>query len=144
MLASNGSTEKPGKKDLGNGLVIGGLLIQLVVFTFFMIVTGVFHFRIHRRPTTRSAIVQVPWLRYIYVLYVGSILFMIRSIFRVAEYIQGRDGYLISHEVFFYVLDATLLFLVSAEFNIFHPGTVVSSRTKEEPLLDAASRKENV
>lgn len=143
MQASN-SSDKPSRKDLGNYLVIGGLLLQLIGFTFFMVVTGTFHLRIHHRPTAKSAVVQVPWLRYIHVLYIGSILIMIRSIYRVIEYIQGRDGYLMSHEVFFYVLDATVIFLVSMEFNIFHPSMIVSSRTKGELLLDSTDREANL
>lgn len=123
-------SNKPGREDIGNYLVIGGLILQLIVFGFFMVVTGTFHIRIHRRPTMKSVTVQVPWLSYLYVLYIGSVLVMIRSIFRVIEYIQGRDGYLISHEVYAYVLDTAIIFLVSIESNIFHPSRTFLQQTR--------------
>jgi hypothetical protein len=142
--SSGKSTATPGKEDIGNYLVIGGLVFQLAVFAFFMVVTGTFHLGIHRRPTTRSATAQVPWRQFIYVLYIGSVLIMIRSIFRVVEYIQGREGYLMSHEAFAYILDTTIVFLVSIEFNLFHPSRIVSSRTKDSYLLDNNDQDESI
>jgi hypothetical protein len=144
MQASKTSSKtKPnaGKEDIGNYLVVGGLVFQHVVFAFFMVVKATFHARIRRRPTIRAATAHVSWLRYVYVLYIGSALIMIRSIFRVTEYIQGRDGYLKSHEPFAYALDTTIIFLVSIEFNIFHPSKMVSSRAKQSVLLDSIDRE---
>ncbi|CAJ0551532.1 Ff.00g114620.m01.CDS01 [Fusarium sp. VM40] len=63
-----------GEENIGNCLAIRGLVFQLAVFTFFMVVTGTFHLGFHRRPTTSSATAQVPWRQFIYVLYIGSVL----------------------------------------------------------------------
>lgn len=122
------SGEDKDQIDAGNNLIIAGLFVQLVVFGFFLVVTIVFHIRIHRRPTGRSAVNTTPWLRHIYVLYVAGILVMIRSIFRAVEYIQGHDGYLISHEVYFYTLDTILMFFLSVLYNVYHPSAVISGR----------------
>ena len=59
-----------------------------------------------------------------YALYSTSVLILIRSIFRVAEYVQGSDGVLLSTEAFIYVFDATLMFLVMAVFVVIHPSEV--------------------
>lgn len=119
---------------MGNNLVIGGLWVQLIVFGLFFLTTIIFHIRIQRKPTPRSTTVQVPWLRYIYILYVAGVLILVRSVFRTAEYMQGHDGYLIRHEVYFYVLDATLMFLLSVLLNIFHPSTVISRDVRSKSL----------
>jgi hypothetical protein len=55
---------------------------------------------------------------------------MIRSIFRVVEYIGGNAGYLLSHEVYLYVFDALLMFLVMASFNWIHPSQVTEAYQK--------------
>ena len=46
---------------------------------------------------------------------------MIRSIFRLAEYIQGNNGYLLHHEIYIYVFDALLMFITMVTFNVVHP-----------------------
>jgi hypothetical protein len=49
---------------------------------------------------------------------------MVRSIFRLAEYLQGNNGYLLHHEIFLYVFDALLMFITMVVFNIVHPQEV--------------------
>lgn len=131
MQASNASV-KLGSQALGKYLAVGGLILQLAAFSFFVIVTVALHLRIRRQPTVATATLEIPWARYVYVVYLGSSLVTIRSIFRVIEYNQGRDGYLITHEVFFYVLDATMMLGVSTEFNAAHSSNIVWSRGKYE------------
>jgi hypothetical protein len=131
------NADSPGRAQVGQWLVVAGLILQLVVFGFFIAVTATFHVRIHRRPTGKSARLAragtaVPWLRFIYVLYLACALIMIRSIFRVVEYAEGRDGYLMSQEVFAYIFDAMLMFGVTVVFNLLHPNKVVSNRMRRE------------
>ncbi|KAF2259746.1 RTA1-domain-containing protein [Lojkania enalia] len=65
---------------------------------------------------------ELPWRRHIYVLYFSSVLVFVRSVFRVIEYIQGEDGYLLSNEMYLYVFDAVLMFVVMVMFNLIHPS----------------------
>lgn len=118
---------------------MAGLFVQLIFFGFFTVVTALFHRRIHLQPTPRSGDVQVPWRRYLWVLYTASALITVRSLFRIVEYIQGRDGTLQSNEVYFYVLDTILMFFVSAIFNLFHPHTIISPTEKGMALLERNS-----
>jgi hypothetical protein len=67
----------------------------------------------------------LPWKRHIYTLYMTSILVLIRSIFRVVEYIQGEDGYLLSKEIYLYVFDALLMLAVMVLFNWIHPSQIM-------------------
>lgn len=48
----------------------------------------------------------------------------IRCIYRVIELAQGWDGYLITHEAYFMVLDALMMSLACLVFIPFHPGFV--------------------
>lgn len=147
--------------ELGEKVIIGGLFVQLIFFTLFVVVAANFHSRlikdnpVRKRYTpaalfrkgrhdrfaaitslnaglSREAVHELPWKRHLYVLYGTSTLILIRSIFRVVEYIQGNAGYLLSNEVFLYVFDAALMFLVMALFNWVHPSQVTDLYQKRQ------------
>ena len=63
-------------------------------------------------------------------LYVSSVLIIVRSVFRLIEFTQGDDGYLVRHEVFVYIFDGFLMFLAMMALNTYHPSTVISSGRK--------------
>ena len=114
----------PDSKQAGKYIIIGGLALQLLFFGFFIIVAGIFHSRLLRNPTSRSVSDTVPWKKHMYILYDTSILIMIRSIFRTVEYVQGENGYLLRKELWLYIYDATLMFLVMTLMNVVHPSEV--------------------
>ena len=103
-IAKTASAQKNGQYA-----ITGGLVIQVLFFGFFILVSAIFHVRISKRPTVRSITVQVPWQRYLLILYLASTFIMIRSFFRIAEYVQGQDGSLLKTETYLYVFDATLM-----------------------------------
>lgn len=119
---------------LGENIIIGGLFIQIVFFWFFMTVALVFHRRILRRPTRAALMVVSPWEQLIYALYLSSGLIMVRSIYRVAEYIGGSDGLLMSKEIYLYCLDALPMLLVSVSYLLFHPGRVINKNSHNRRL----------
>ena len=51
---------------------------------------------------------------------------MIRSVFRVVEYLQGFSGFLLSHEVYLYLFDALLMLCVMVLLSVVHPSEVVA------------------
>lgn len=112
MSAGDQSSTKTGER-----IIIGGLIVQIVFFGMFIVVELIFHYRVLKHPNECARVTRnVPsrfnnWNSILIILLVCSILIFIRSIFRLIEYIQGNDGYLISHEVFLYCFDATLMFL---------------------------------
>ncbi|KAF4341500.1 Rtm1p [Fusarium beomiforme] len=123
VQAGGGGIQSAGTLDLynlGEKIIIAGLFVQIVVFGFFVVTSILFHFRLLNSPTPESLRGQVPWARYLYVLYATSFLILVRSIFRVVEYLQGNKGYLISHEVYLYVFDAILMALVMLIFMIWY------------------------
>ena len=64
------------------------------------------------------------WQKHLYALYVASMLILVRSVFRVIEYVMGNNGYLLKKEVFLYTFDAVLMFLCMVWLNIVHPGEI--------------------
>ncbi|KAJ9142405.1 Rta1 domain-containing protein [Pleurostoma richardsiae] len=133
-MLSNVKTLDDQKK--GQNIIIGGLGIQIIFFGFFMVVTFVFHRRIVTNPTPRSLSILVPWQKYIFILYASSVFIMIRSVFRIVEYISGADGTLQSTEVYIYVFDASLMFIVAALFNVYHPSRIISGKRDRFDVSD--------
>ncbi|KAK5724624.1 hypothetical protein LTR15_004670 [Elasticomyces elasticus] len=126
MQASGGgmmSGDSISSINTGQTLVVAGLFVQVVFFGLFLIAAGLFHFRILQMPTTKSYELAW-WKKHMLSLYVVSGLIFVRSIVRVVEYLQGFDGYIMTHEAFIYVFDATLMIIAVVIMNVIHPGEV--------------------
>lgn len=119
--------------DIGENMIIVGLFVQLAFFGSFIVVSAVFHIRMSRLPTAKSTDPLVRWRSYLATLYVTSILILIRSIFRVIEYIQGNAGYLMTTEAFVFVFDGALMVVVLLWMNWFHPSEIGVLLRGEEP-----------
>jgi hypothetical protein len=119
MSSANGDASKT---QTGENLIVGGLFVQLAFFGLFVIVSALFQYR--GRHHLASLPADITWKKHLYVLYFTSIFILVRSIFRVVEYLQGNDGYLLSHEVFLYVFDAVLMLAVMVAMNVVHPGDI--------------------
>lgn len=121
------ASSNPSKSKLGSHIVLAGLLLQIIIFGFFVSVALVFHLRFKRATTmtTRSShdlsSPLVPWRKLLYILYVTSAAIMIRSIVRVAEFVEGFEGTIILHEVYLYAFDAVPMAAVMVVFNIWYP-----------------------
>ncbi|KAK1974368.1 RTA1 like protein [Colletotrichum cereale] len=122
LQAGGGGIQAAGTLDLyeaGEKIIIAGLFVQIVVFGFFVLTSLLFHYRLAKNPTSISN-GNTPWKRYLFVLYITSAIILIRSIFRVIEYLQGNGGFLISHEIFLYVFDTLLMAVVMAIFLVWY------------------------
>jgi len=123
LQAGGGGVQAGGTLQLyetGEKIIIAGLFCQILIFGFFVATSVLFHHRIAQRPTPKALSNSIPWRRYFYVIYVTSGLILMRSVFRVVEYLQGNDGYLISHEVFLYVFDTIPMAAVMAIFLVYY------------------------
>jgi hypothetical protein len=119
-IQSSGTLES---LETGTHIIVGGLFVQLLFFGIFVVVAVVFHLKIRQAPTALSAS-GVPWKKHMLALYTASGLIMVRSVFRLVEYLQGFDGYLLHHEVYLYIFDATLMFLTLVLVNVVHPSEI--------------------
>lgn len=111
-------------KDTGENVILGGLFVQIAFFGFFLMSAIIFQLRISRHPTMESVADYVPWQKHMAALHASSVLILIRSIIRVVEYIQGTEGVILSNEVYLYVFDGLLMFLVMVVFVVVHPSEV--------------------
>jgi len=117
-----------GSSKLGGDIVLSGLILQIVVFGFFVCIGLRFHVKLHQKPTGPSALFD--WKRYMLWLYIMSLAITSRNIYRVVEYCMGgksspnvatvlecadfdaADGYIMTHEWTLYVFDAAMMVLV--------------------------------
>lgn len=100
--------------DIGEKIITVGLFMQIAFFGFFIASAVTFHRRLVRQPTRAAVENVVPWRRHLIVLYTVCSIILVRSVFRVVEYLQGNDGYIISHELFLYIFDSLLMASVMA------------------------------
>lgn len=110
------------KINIAHYVVIGGLFLQVAFFGLFVVVATIFHIRLVRSPTLLAH--KRPWLKHMTGLYIVSILILVRSIVRGVEFIQGYDGYIMTHEAFLYAFDAVPMFIAVVTMNMIHPGEV--------------------
>jgi high-affinity Fe2+/Pb2+ permease len=121
MTGTNASTTKA---NMGQKIILAGIILQLLWFGFFVVIAWHLQHRMNRAPTVAARNPAYHWRHYLISLYVVSALVIIRSIFRVAEFAQGHDGYLQSHEVFFYIFDSIPMFALMVWLNWRHPGEI--------------------
>jgi len=106
---------------LGQALVLLGLAIQLISFCLFTYTALVFYRRLKAEPTERSWTVDYSWVKVMHMLYCTSALIILRSVFRIAEYAMGNDGYLLMHEWPLYAFDTIPMLAVCALFFWWYP-----------------------
>ena len=143
MQAGGGGLQASGNHDIGQKIIIGGLFVQIIMFSIFLVTTIIFHRRALKQNTGLMLSSIVNWKRYLHILYITSTLILIRSIFRVVEYLQGHDGYLSSHEIFLYVFDAILMFLVMLIFAIWYIGDLKQKTVEMHNLVSIFTNDDN-
>ncbi|KAF2179272.1 RTA1-domain-containing protein [Zopfia rhizophila CBS 207.26] len=123
-ILSGADTRKSQK--LGEGVILAGLIIQILIFGVFVVVAMVWQRRISRGWMGKSLDVGFSWEWYLRMLYVVSVLITVRNLFRVVEYAMGEDGYLLSNEWPIYVFDALLMVIVLGICCLWYVGQTIS------------------
>ncbi|KAI0835138.1 RTA1-domain-containing protein [Hypoxylon sp. FL0890] len=142
LQAGGGGIQAGGTLDLfniGEKIIIVGLFMQIVFFGLFIVSAVLFDRRISSHPTREAAEQLIPWRRHLVVLYTVSIIILVRSIFRVVEYLQGNDGYIISHEYFLYIFDAVLMAAVMLILLIWYVDDLVGATAKRAVSTSSGS-----
>ena len=130
MASSKASTAKT-----GSHIFLTGLVIQIVLFGLFIAVAVVFNRRLHARPTDISRACSLPWEKFLRILYIASAFVMLRSIVRVAEFIEGFEGTIIRHELYLYIFDAVPMAAVMIVFNVWYPSCF-SERARKAVVVE--------
>ncbi|TGO43420.1 hypothetical protein BHYA_0001g00490 [Botrytis hyacinthi] len=151
VFGATSATSKDSKVvQRGYNVMKVGLVIQLVCFGFFLVVSLRFHF-ISKK--FESSWPDRQWKKLLMAINIASGLIFARSIYRMVEFTTGFDGYLSIHEWNFYVFEAALMLPVLVLFNVYHPAkflTNVGWRQQREKshlplsgssLQDLSSRK---
>ncbi|KAM0326928.1 hypothetical protein ACHAQA_006048 [Verticillium albo-atrum] len=133
-----------GGMDMGENIILGGLFVQILIFGLFAVTAAIFHVRLRRSRPTVSLDYGTQWEKLMIMLYTVSGLIMVRSIFRVVEYIMGHDGYLLANEWTLYVFDATLMFGVVVMFAWRFPGKLLSSVAGAETDVEVSILEERL
>ncbi|ETN47152.1 uncharacterized protein HMPREF1541_01343 [Cyphellophora europaea CBS 101466] len=116
-IASSGNWEG-NQKDIGEGVLIGGLTLQLLTFTVYLIFMFKLVHRVHALPETsfpadvRKVLTGV-WIAATFV--------QIRTVFRLVEFAWGIEGYLFSNEWCLYVFESVPMFVALLALAWFHP-----------------------
>ncbi|KAJ9412318.1 hypothetical protein FOXG_14965 [Fusarium oxysporum f. sp. lycopersici 4287] len=132
----SGANEGNNLMKIGEYVIIGGLFFRLAIFGIFIVVVSVFHRRMKRSPTNKSLEPSIRWRHYLTTLYITSGFIWVRSLFRVIEYLDGNDGYLMRTEAFMFVFDATLIWIVMVWMNWYHPSEIGLLLRNELPVTN--------
>ncbi|KAJ6258386.1 hypothetical protein Dda_6426 [Drechslerella dactyloides] len=128
-----------------NGLHIymGGIGFQLFWILVFSAVAWRFRMKaVMERVRGVGVERETNWRHLLAVLYFTLLAIVIRIIFRLVEFSGGEfNNNLTTHEVFFYVLEATPMFMACLTWNIFHPGRFLVGPDSEFPRLSRKEKK---
>lgn len=114
---------------LGENIIIAGLFVQIAFFGLFMVVMAIFTYRIKQQPTSYSLYyLNYPsmlrnWRMVLATLFLCSIFIFIRSLVRCVEFIQGNNGYIITHEIYLFIFDGALMCATMVAFVLEDPIT---------------------
>ncbi|KAJ5569010.1 RTA1 domain protein, partial [Penicillium hetheringtonii] len=136
--------------SIGANIVIGGLAVQLLFFGFFVIVSAIFHWRVKKQPQimhdsdslqSQGSASSTTWVSVMYALYAACVLILVRSVFRVVEFVEGNDGFIMRREYLLYIFDACLMSLTGIVLIIIFPGHLLHRSGKKRdsglPLVSA-------
>ena len=104
---------------LSDHIIVAGLVLQIVMFGFFVATGVVWDMRMRRGAGVQGY--KTGWSRHMAMMYSVSALVLVRSVFRVVEYVMGKDGYLLQHEWASYVFDGVLMVVAVAVYGWLYP-----------------------
>jgi hypothetical protein len=126
--------------DTGANIVVSGLVVQLLFFGFFVVVSAVFHWRVKKQPRyihvpdrvqLRGFEKRVTWEAVMWALYAACLLILVRSVFRVVEFVEGNSGFIMRREYLLYIFDACLITLTGLVLVIFSPCSFLSQEGRK-------------
>lgn len=122
-------------QGLGGNMILAALALQLSVVATFFILSSIFHRRCLRAGIRNRSVITPLW-----VLYVSMILILVRCIYRLVEH-TGATGIhlgdydslkaltpILRYEWYFYIFEATLMFLNSVLWNVWNPGRYLPAK----------------
>ena len=96
--------------------MIAGIIFQLVSMCVFAVLWTWVVIRARTVPSWYSQRILI------FGISMATLYILVRNFYRAVELSQGWNGYLISHEVYFDVLDGALMASTSVTLNLIHPA----------------------
>lgn len=133
-LASNPTGTSQGT---GSSMIVTALGMQLVVILVFIGLAGTFHRRI-----VHAKVETTPIRTVLMVMYFSMALILIRCVYRLVEHLGNTTIRLddiaslkalspvLRYEWYFYVFEASIMFLNSALWNVFSPGRLLPTDSR--------------
>jgi hypothetical protein len=112
-------------REIGNALTKAGLLLQVICFALFGVLAVTFHRRAFKKGVCSRRICTV-----LIVLYVSTAIITARCIYRIVEFFEYGSGPLTDSEAYFWVFEATIMFVNTAVLNVWHPGRYLPRSNK--------------
>lgn len=125
MASSAGGKSPPGNTKPGTHVMMAGIIIQLVSMSIFGMLWLIFLWRARAERLSWTLVLATTF---------SAFCIIVRNFYRAIELSQGWKGYLITHEVYFAVLDGALMTLAVAVFNIFFPARFLSGEPENEKM----------
>lgn len=101
------------------------MIFQLVSITVFVVCAVDFLRRVKKMGVLRTA--SLSFILLMAAMVISVLCIYVRSIYRTIELLQGWRGYLITHELYFIVLDGVMMIVACAVFNLLNPGWLLRS-----------------
>lgn len=127
MASKAGGQDPPGNTKPGTHIMMAGIIIQLVSMSVFAMLWLVYLYQARAVGYSKTLVGATTFVAFCIV---------VRNFYRSVELSQGWKGYLITHEIYFTVLDGALMALAVITFNIFFPSRYVSG----VPELDSRGK----
>ncbi|KAK2037404.1 RTA1 domain-containing protein [Colletotrichum somersetense] len=131
-----GPTAPPAEQMKAIHIYMGGIGLQEFFILIFVGLALKFRLEIQRMEKFHGAQPR-PWKPLMWALYFSLSMITIRIIYRLVEFSSGHgvDNVLITHESYFYVLEALPMFLAIAVFNAVHPAATINGAGSDMPGL---------
>jgi hypothetical protein len=117
-------SENPDEAQSRKTIIVEGLIVQATSFSIVAIWAGSSQWRLRSVVCDRSRLGQLQWRRIINALCAISLLFILCSITCIIEYQQGSDSKMLSKEVSLYILDGTIMLVITILFLVFQPDSL--------------------
>lgn len=122
---------------MGTHLMMAGIIIQLVSMSVFAIL---FFWTIWKARAVPSSSRHKLLLA---ATSLSSACIIVRNFYRAIELSQGWEGYLITHEVYFDVLDGALMVVAALVFNAVHPAWFMPDPPLNKHVLRPATEEKS-
>lgn len=114
--------------NIGDKVVLAGLIFSLFIFALFVWIAISFHQRLSREPTKvllANSEDSLPWKRYMLALYISSLAMIVRNLVRTIQFGASRQSPVNTQEAYIYVFDAFMMFISMAVLLVYHPGKLI-------------------